>query len=71
MARFTSYTKKSKPDELDTLLVHDTEGSPDALKQVEIQALFEEYEVKSGKSVKELIDALQTAVADASIARYS
>jgi hypothetical protein len=71
MARFTSYTKKVKPDELDTLLVHDTEGSPDALKQVEIQALFEEYEVKSGKSVKELIDALQTAVADASVARYS
>lgn len=71
MARFTSYTKKPKPDELDTLLVHDTEGSPDALKQVEIQALFEEYEVKSGKSVKELIDALQAAVADASIARYS
>jgi hypothetical protein len=70
MARFTSYTKKQKPDELDTLLVHDTEGSPDALKQVEIQALFEEYEIETGKSVKDLIDALKTSIAEAAIARY-
>lgn len=68
MARFNSYEKKDKPSAGDTVLVYDNEDSPDVLKQVEVQALFEEYEVKSGKSVKELIEALLDG---AGTARYS
>ena len=70
MARFTAYDKKTTPDATDTVLVYDNEASPDTLKQVEIQALFESYTMDNGKTAKELINALQTAVAAAAIARY-
>ena len=72
MARFNSYDKKEKPSGTDTFLVYDGEESPDALKQVEIEALFEEFDgvTFNGRkmTVKEAIEALLDG---AGAARYS
>ena len=43
MVRFTAYSKKQIPDDDDTLLIYDNDASPDALKQIAIKALFENY----------------------------
>ena len=72
MARFNSYDKKEKLSGTDTFLVYDGEESPDALKQVEIEALFEEFDgvTFNGRkmTVKEAIEALLDG---AGAARYS
>lgn len=64
MARYVDYAQKTKPDDLDAILIADNEADPDTLKQILVKSLFESYDATAFdgayKTVKAAIESKMT-----------